>query len=50
MTGNISAERQIELQGVREELQKPGLRGDQVLLVVQNVSMVYGAERLVSKL
>ena len=50
VTGNISAERQIELQGVREELQKPGLRGDQVLLVVQNVSMVYGAERLVSNI
>ena len=48
VTGNMSAERKTELQEVREELQKPGLRGDQVLLVVQNVNMVYGAERLMT--
>ena len=47
---NVSPERQVELQEVREELQKSGLRGDQVLLVVQNVEMVYGAERLVTQI
>ena len=48
VAGSMSSERRIEMQEVREELKKPGLRGDQVLLVVQNVNMLYGAERLVT--
>ena len=45
---NVSAERQLELQQAREELVKPGLGGDQVLLVVMEVGMVYGPERMLT--
>ena len=45
-----SPDRQIELKEVREELQRPGLNGDQVLLVVQDVGMVYGPERQVAQI
>ena len=45
-----SSDRKKELVEVRNELKKPGLRGDQVLLVVQNVDMVYGAGRNITNL
>ena len=47
---NISTERRDELQQAKQELQKPGLGGDQVLLVIQEVDMVYGPQRLSSKI
>ena len=43
-----SLDRKVELQEVREELQKPGLNGDQVLLVIQEIDMVYGPGRIVT--
>ena len=42
--------RKVELQEVRNELKKPGLNGDQVLLVIQMVEMVYGPERMVTSI
>ena len=42
-----SPDRKLELKEVMEELHKPGLGGDQVLLVVQAVDMVYGLGRQV---
>ena len=47
---NASPDRKLELQEVMEELHKPGLGGEQVLLVVQAVDMVYGPGRQVVKI
>ena len=44
----ITADRQDELREAKEELKKPGLNGDQVLLVIMEVSMVYGPQRLLT--
>ena len=41
----ISQERQAELQQAKEEIQKPGINGDRVLLVIQEVDMLYGPLR-----
>ena len=50
VASNISKEREAELKEVLVELHKPGLRGDQVLLVVQDVDMVFGMGRQVTKI
>ena len=47
--GLAAADRKLELQEVMEELKSPGLNGDQVLLVVQRVNMVYGSGRMVTE-
>ena len=41
--------RKTELRELRDELRIPGLGGDQVLLVVQGVSMVYGTGRMITE-
>ena len=41
--------RKTELRELRDELRNPGLGGDQVLLVVQGVSMVYGTGRMITE-
>ena len=46
----VSVERQEELQQAKQELLKPGLGGDQVLLVIQEVDMVYGPLRSATKI
>ena len=48
MGENISVERSDELKEMKEELGKPALNGDQVLLVIQTVNMVFGPERLLA--